>query len=308
MKNKFLLIAIIVAIFAGCKADDPEIRPTSKFTFTVNEGTVTFKNQSTFAKEYTWDFGDGSLSSLCSEKNPVKTYAKDGTYEVTLTVKNITLTHSSKQKVTVNKTGTPPSEQNLNAKFSYTIKQPMTVVLTNQSTGATQYSWDFGDGSKSTEKSPTHRYTGIGVYKVKLTAKDNSNKTSTYEKNVTIEAPTTCYMTGFVVKKIPTNNVYYQVQLTDDYLVSKTTYLYTDWFLLSSANLPYTYNLATKKKLDVSQTYVMRLYMSSTKTSGQASGKGDYSGTITSAQLKKYPETINWSGSNIGMDIYLEWK
>ena len=40
MKNKFLLIAIIVAIFAGCKADDPEIRPTSKFTFTVNEGTV----------------------------------------------------------------------------------------------------------------------------------------------------------------------------------------------------------------------------------------------------------------------------
>lgn len=305
MKNKFLLIAIIVAIFAGCKADDPEIRPTSKFTFTVKDGTVTFKNQSTLAKEYIWNFGDGAVSY---EKDPVKTYDKEGTYSVTLTVKNGTLQHSSTQKVTINKTTTPPSEQNLNAKFSYTIKQPMTVVLTNQSTGATQYSWDFGDGSKSTEKSPTHRYTGIGVYKVKLTAKDNSNKTSTYEKNVTIEAPTTCYVTGFRITKIPTNNVYYQVQLTDDYIMSKTTCFYTSWFLLSSANLPYDYNLSTKKVIDISKNYVIRLYKSSSKQSGQASGKGDYSADITSTQLKKYPEIVTWSTTSVGMEIYFEWK
>src|SRR5215471_1105517 len=38
------------------------------------------------------------------------------------------------------------------------------VTFTNKSTGATSYKWDFGDGTESTEESPTHTYPGKGKY------------------------------------------------------------------------------------------------------------------------------------------------
>jgi PKD repeat protein len=40
----------------------------------------------------------------------------------------------------------------------------LTVTFTNKSTGAATYEWDFGDGTTSTEESPTHTYPGKGKY------------------------------------------------------------------------------------------------------------------------------------------------
>jgi hypothetical protein len=39
----------------------------------------------------------------------------------------------------------------------------------------TDYDWDFGDGSTDTGDSPTHKFTDVGNYTVKLTVKDNDN-------------------------------------------------------------------------------------------------------------------------------------
>jgi len=47
---------------------------------------------------------------------------------------------------------------------------PLSVVFTNSSSNATSYLWDFGDGSTSTDASPTHNYTSLGTYTVVLTA------------------------------------------------------------------------------------------------------------------------------------------
>ncbi len=47
---------------------------------------------------------------------------------------------------------------------------PVTVSFSNLSSNATSYAWDFGDGSTSSAANPTHTYTTIGSYTVKLTA------------------------------------------------------------------------------------------------------------------------------------------
>lgn len=72
------------------------------------------------------------------------------------------------------------------AGFSNTING-LTVSFTNTSTLADSYSWDFGDGMKSSEASPSHTYAAAGIYKVVLTA-TNANGSSTATTEVTLSS------------------------------------------------------------------------------------------------------------------------
>ena len=74
------------------------------------------------------------------------------------------------------------------ADFSYTganVTAPAIVQFTNNSTNATSYLWDFGDGSTSTDINPSHNYTAGGVFIVKLTA-TGAGGTNSVTKNVTL--------------------------------------------------------------------------------------------------------------------------
>ena len=46
----------------------------------------------------------------------------------------------------------------------------MPVGFVNQSSGASSYHWDFGDGGFSCEANPSYAYTSPGTYTVKLKA------------------------------------------------------------------------------------------------------------------------------------------
>ena len=51
---------------------------------------------------------------------------------------------------------------------------PLAVNFSDQSKNKpTQWNWDFGDGTTSNEQNPSHTYTKIGTYAVKLTATNN---------------------------------------------------------------------------------------------------------------------------------------
>lgn len=192
------------------------------------------------------------------------------------------------------------------ASFSYKTSHPFYVHFTNTSEDAAYYSWNFGDGTTSSEKNPIHKYSGKGVYNVVLTAKGNG-KTDTYAKNITVVAPTKCYITGIIYEKIPKNNEYYNIRFTDDYVLFETLYWYTDWVMLSSANIPYKYMLKSKKQIDFSVSeYVMRLYQNES-TSGTGTQKAKHS--VYPSNIKsKYAECVSCTTNNSKVTMILEWQ
>lgn len=212
----------------------------------------------------------------------------------------------------INGSGTNNTTKNPVASFTYETSHPFYVKFVNTSKDADRYSWDFGDGQKSTEKSPIHKYSGKGVYKVTLSAhygltSSGYLKTNTYTKNITIVAPTKCYIAGIVYEKIPKNNEYYNIRFTDDYVLFETLYWYTDWVMLSAANMPYTYTLKNKKQIDFSKSeYVMRLQQNGS-TSGDGSQVAKW--TVYPSNLKKnFSEQTTGTASNAKVTLLLEWK
>ncbi len=61
-----------------------------------------------------------------------------------------------------------------------------TVVFTNASLNAVDYSWDFGDGNTSSQANPSHTYAQIGDYLVSLISSQNSNCQASNQQLITI--------------------------------------------------------------------------------------------------------------------------
>lgn len=91
--------------------------------------------------------------------------SQDGTYHVSVTSNGCT----DVDTIIVDLEPIP------DANFNYgTTPQGNNVVgFTNQSSGATSYTWWFGDGYFSTQQSPTHFYDNPGTYEVMLIATNN---------------------------------------------------------------------------------------------------------------------------------------
>ncbi|WP_073082985.1 PKD domain-containing protein [Winogradskyella jejuensis] len=77
----------------------------------------------------------------------------------------------------------------INAEFTQTINQDTgVVVFINTSTNANNYSWDFGDGTTSTEVNPTKVYTS-GTYTIVMEATNVAGASDTFEDTITISIP-----------------------------------------------------------------------------------------------------------------------
>jgi beta propeller repeat protein len=64
-------------------------------------------------------------------------------------------------------------------------KAPLTVKFADKSTDVYYWTWNFGDGTTSTDQSPTHKYMKAGKYTVTLTVK-NAAGSSTAKKTLTV--------------------------------------------------------------------------------------------------------------------------
>lgn len=117
---------------------------------------------------YSWDFGDGNVST---QQNPTHTYTTFGNFQVSVTVTDpISGCSKTKNKNNYIKIGSSLA-------FTYSPAsgcEPSDVNFVNTTPGtSSNWSWDFGDGNSSTQENPTHTYTTDGCYFVTLTATKN---------------------------------------------------------------------------------------------------------------------------------------
>lgn len=128
---------------------------------------VTFINKSKYAdaNSYFWKFGDGFGTSTAV--NPKYLYHTPGVYTVTLSA-----TNASGDTVQVVKHAIIEVYERPSAYFALkpqTVNIPGGKLFTdNRSFGASEYFWDFGDGTTSYEFEPDHEYKEEGLYDIML--------------------------------------------------------------------------------------------------------------------------------------------
>lgn len=140
-------------------------------TTTLGQGNLTNTN---------WDFDDGLTST---QGSPQHTYALPNTYNVTLeTITDNGCTESVTKPVTV----FPLPVVSYSSNFTEGC-EPLRIVFYDQSTilptdVLSQWNWDFGDGTNSTQQNPGHIYSE-GLYTVTLTVTSGNNCSTTLTTN-----------------------------------------------------------------------------------------------------------------------------
>lgn len=120
------------------------------------------------ADEFFWDLGDGS--PLQSGEQITVSFDEAGTYLITLIGTDPESCNVSDTTSIVLNVFDPSS---INAAFELTPESTCDgyfLQTSNNSIGATQYIWDFGDGSTAIGQAPNHEYAQPGTYQVSLLA------------------------------------------------------------------------------------------------------------------------------------------
>jgi PKD repeat protein len=161
-------------------------RPRASFSATgAPSSTVTFTDTSTNSPtSWTWYFGDGATATGSSATH---TYARNGTYSVTLIATNASGSDTYVGNVVI---GPSPTSAPVAAFTTSAASYPAGVLarFVDQSTNATQWEWNFGDGTTSGLRDPEHAYDTPGTYTVTLTVR-NAVGNSTVSHDLTIGPP-----------------------------------------------------------------------------------------------------------------------
>lgn len=152
---------------------------------------VQFTNNSTGASNHVWYFGDGGVSNTT---DPLHTYLNPGNSDSTYTAQLIASTTFGCSDTASSVITVAPTVLSMFTHDAQPGCAPLDVNFTNNSTGATSYLWDFGDGATSTDASPSHTYintTGVlQVMTVSLTVSNWAGCSHTSQQQIiTYPAP-----------------------------------------------------------------------------------------------------------------------
>ncbi|GAB3333320.1 hypothetical protein GCM10027429_13770 [Marivirga atlantica] len=177
-------VKLITTNANGCKTStEKEIEGVFGAQFTADEtllcspAKISFTSESEDAVEWLWNFGDGNSSS---DENPSHIYQQAGSFDVSLIVTNAEGCSDTLSKVDF------INVQELQSNFRLAEEKeirclPAEVSFINESIGASEFIWDFGDGETARVANPVHIYTKEGNYTVKLITKNSIGCTDTLE-------------------------------------------------------------------------------------------------------------------------------
>ncbi len=130
---------------------------------------------------YSWKLGDGSTSF---SRSLTHSYSAAGTYVVRLTVTDAAGQMSSTSYTVL---VLPDPQAAINNVSALTADTPATFSASvNGGLAPYSYQWTFGDGSHSTDATPSHTYTSKGTYQVELKVTDSEGYTAASYLNVTV--------------------------------------------------------------------------------------------------------------------------
>lgn len=184
LRTKHIILSILLLV-AGASSLFAQ-KPVASFTADKTSGcaplTVVFTNTSSGSPtSIQWDLGNGQLPS---GPKVTGTFTTPGTYTIHLVVKN----DQGPDEIikTDYITVFPAAKVNFTSNANIACS-PTTIQFTDQTTvdapsTITGYTWDFGDGTTSTAKNPTHQYSNLGYYNVSLTVTTSNGCATTAAK------------------------------------------------------------------------------------------------------------------------------
>lgn len=139
---------------------------------------------------YTWNWGDGSGDNTTSSPSIQHTFANQGRFFVTVTVRDDLGQSSSTSNNIVVQSGLTASftSSQVPPNGNHTMNFDASASVSNTGTKITDYAWDFGDGGANNGSSATvqHTYGVAGTYTVRLTITDDKGRTATTTASVTV--------------------------------------------------------------------------------------------------------------------------
>jgi gliding motility-associated-like protein len=151
----------------------------------VNQPVVfTDSSQTTGAVTYLWNFGDGGTSSV---KDPTHIYSQSGTYTTSLII-STSLGCSDTLERTIIVILRPVPVAKFTVYPTDTTIFYATIAFTDESSGASSCSINWGDGTVTDCSTTTHKYPDPGVYDVTEIVANGAGCTDTAHRTVTIRA------------------------------------------------------------------------------------------------------------------------
>jgi gliding motility-associated-like protein len=178
-----ILIFITAAASAQLKADFAATPTTGCPPLVVSFQDKTTGNPSSWK----WDLGNGTISYL---QNPVASYFNPGVFNVKLIVKSASGEDSiaKSQYIVVNELPKPAFGAS-DSSGCFPLKVKFTDSSLAGSGTVSAWQWDFGDGTLSTDKDPTHTYTNPGNFTVILKVTNSNGCSRVITKPAYIKVP-----------------------------------------------------------------------------------------------------------------------
>lgn len=181
--HSFVLALLVAGVtMTGCKSVPVDITsmsaPDSLLTNENGSFTIATNEKAKQPIAVSWSFGDNQTAAGASANHA---FANPGTYTVTATASNRKGKSTDTSTATVVVVNPPVPAQIVSIRASNNTPDTETSVTFSASVNGDtpiSYAWNFGDGTTSSQASPSHTFAEPGTYTVQLNASNKAGSDS----------------------------------------------------------------------------------------------------------------------------------